>query len=269
MSGSKLFEVRGTLSSNAKIASLIIGSAIFLAIWIVITEFQMVPKGILPSPLKILFSFKELHFEDALVRNALFSLRLNIYGYLEAVAITLPLGFVIGLFPVFRAMFNPYISASRFLPLTALVGVFIAWFGIQINMKVQFLAFSIFIYLLPVVIQRIDEVEEVYMQTAKTLGASKWQLIRSVFIPDVVSRVFDDIRVLAALSWTYIIVAELVNSSDGGIGALAYIAGRQTRIDKVFAILIVIMAIGLIQDRILIAMDKIIFPHKFAAKGVN
>ncbi|MDH5655074.1 MAG: ABC transporter permease subunit, partial [Spirochaetia bacterium] len=127
--------------------------------------------------------------------------------------------------------------------------------------KVQFLSFGIFVFLLPTVVQRIDEVEKVYVDTVYTLGASKMEILRTVYIPSVISRVSDDIRVLVAISWTYLIVAELVNKT-GGLGALAYTAGRQSRIDKVFAILVLVIIIGLVQDKIFVILDRLLFPHK-------
>lgn len=225
-----------------------------------------ISSSLLPSPVEVVHSFKELFERDNLVANTAFSVYLNLLGYCIALLISLPLGFAIGLFPIFRALFNRSIDALRFVPLTAVTGLFIAWFGIGTTMKVQFLAFGIFVYLLPVIVQRIDEVDSVYEQTAFTLGASKWQQIRTVFVPSVISRVSDDVRVLVAISWTYIIVAELVNANSGGIGALAFKSARMSRIDKVFAILLVIVLIGFIQDKLFLLIDRLFLPHKYQSK---
>jgi NitT/TauT family transport system permease protein len=162
-------------------------------------------------------------------------------------------------------MFKKVLDALRFIPLTAVTGLFIVWFGIETNMKIQFLAFGIMVYLIPTVVQRIGETQEVFVQTAFTLGANKWQIIKHVFIPDVLSKISDDARILTAISWTYIIVAELVNKTDG-IGSLAFTAARQSRIDKVFAILVVIALIGFIQDKLFVLLDKQIFPFKHIGK---
>lgn len=257
----EFFELRGEIPpKQAKILQ-ILGLFSILSLWYLFS-LQIANASLLPNPLKVLISFKELHFENGLINNSLFSIKLNLLGYFEAIAIALPLGFLIGLFPVARTIMDRYIQAIRFLPLTAMTGLFIAYFGIQTNMKVQFLAFGIFVYLLPVVIQRIDEVENIYMQTAQTLGATRWQIIKSVFIPSVLSRVSDDIRVLVAISWTYIIIAELVNN-QGGIGAMAYKFARNGRIDKVFAVLLVIILIGMIQDRIFKYLDRKLFKFKY------
>ncbi len=222
---------------------------------------SLVNRAILPSPLSVLLSFKELHVNDFLVRNTLYSIKLNLLGYLEAIIVSILLGFIIGLIPFFKSMLNRYIEAIRFLPLTAVTGLFIAWFGIETNMKVQFLAFGIIVYLLPVVVYRISQIDNIYLQTAYTMGASNWQMVRKVYWPFVTSRIFDDIRVLTAISWTYIIVAELVNKT-GGVGALIYTAARQSRLDKVFAILLVIIVIGVLQDRLFVWLDKVLFPYK-------
>ncbi len=224
-------------------------------------EFQKV-YPLLPPPPAVFYSYKALIEKDALLSNTLRSIWLNIQGYFWAVLLSVPIGFLIGLFPLFKGLFSKQVDALRYLPLTALTGLFIIWFGIEDQMKIAFLAFGILVYLLPVVVQRINEVEDVYLKTVFTLGATDWQTIRTVYFPAVMSKLIDDIRVLTAISWTYIIIAELLNR-QGGIGSLLYVKARQGQIEKVFAALIVIILIGFIQDRIFVYIDKRLFPHKY------
>ncbi|GJM32261.1 MAG: hypothetical protein DHS20C18_12620 [Saprospiraceae bacterium] len=225
------------------------------------TEFEKV-YPILPTPLGVVKSYPSLIRADDLSGNTLHSVWLNLQGYFWAILLCIPIGFLIGLFPLFRGLFSKQVDALRYLPLTALTGLFIIWFGIEDRMKVAFLAFGILVYLLPVVVQRINEVEDVYLKTVFTLGANTWQTIRKVYMPSVFSKLIDDIRVLTAISWTYIIIAELVNR-QGGIGALIFLKSRQGDMEKVFAILIVIVLIGFIQDRLFIYLDRRLFPHKY------
>ncbi len=224
---------------------------------------SIVNKGILPPPLEVIKSYKELHFEKSLVKNAIISIKLNMLGYIEAISISLLLGFLIGLVPFFRSLLSRYIDAIRFVPLAAVTGLFISWFGMDMDMKVQFLAFGIFVFLVPVVVQRIDEVASIYKQTAYTLGASSWQSIKSVYWPSVASRIIDDIRVLTAISWTYIIVAELINTTEGGLGTMIFRAKRTGGLNEVFAILLLIIFIGFVQDLIFVWLDKKLFPFKY------
>jgi len=259
---SKLFDLRAELPKNVSLLIEIFGFIFLVFVWGLITYLQFFPPSLLPSPFSVLTSFYELHFEDRLIRELFFSVKINILGYIEAILISLPIGFCIGLFPFFREMFKRYIDSLRFLPLSALTGVFISWWGIDSTMKVQFLTCGITVYLIPLIAQRVNEVDQTFVDTFYTLGASKWQMIKHVFIPDVFSKTINDIRVIISISWTYIIIAEMLNRSEGGIGSLTYMAARQGRIDKVFALLVIIICIGFLQDKVMMYLDRILFPYK-------
>ncbi|MFT5647291.1 MAG: NitT/TauT family transport system permease protein [Aureispira sp.] len=221
---------------------------------------------LLPSPVQVIKAFPDLRNNDDVVTNTMHSIQLNIMGYLLALLISIPLGFLLGLIPLFRGLFSQIINSYRFIPLTAVTGIFIMWLGLGSSMKVTFLAFGIIVYLIPVIIQRIDEVQEVYLNTVFTLGATSWQTIRTVYMPYVFSKIVDDVRVLTAISWTYITIVEMLNK-DGGIGELIWTAKRQSRIDKAFAILIIIVVIGVIQDKLFVLIDRVLFPHKHVNKA--
>lgn len=261
----KLFELRGKLDEKSNLILIFLGFILIVLIWAFLTSGSdpIIPSGILCKPGDVLKAFPLLVKENSLFKNMCYSLGLNIMSYTEAIAISIPIGFIVGLFPLFRGLFQKPIDSFRYVPLTAVTGLFIVWFGLGSDMKVHFLAFGILIYLLPVVVQRIDEVKEVYLLTVYTLGATKWQTIKTVYIPSVISRLSDDIRVLTAISWTYIIIAES-QGNEGGIGALIWRTGqRQGRIDKLFALVIIIVLIGFFQDRIFTFLDKTFFPYKY------
>jgi len=262
----ELFKIGGELNPKTSTIISIIGFVFICFVWIFITDITgLVKPATIPSPTSVLLSFKELFLNDSLINNSLYSIKLNIQGYLEAILISIPLGFIIALIPLFRSMFSKYIDAMRYIPITGLVGIFIAWFGIGTEMKSHFLAFGVIVYLLPVVIQRVYETEKVHLDTVFTLGANYWQLFTKVYFPSVISKVFVDIRVITAISWTYIIVAEMINN-EGGIGSMIYSAAKQSRLDKIFAILIFIIFIGFIQDKLFQVLEKWFFKFKFIKK---
>lgn len=259
------FKLRGFITSKVSFFLEIGGFLLVLLIWHLLTvgDKPILKPVLFPSPWKVLQAWSTLAKEYELVRNLCRSLGLNIGAYIEAIAISIPLGFVIGLFPFFKGLLSKQIDALRFVPLTAVTLIFITWFGLGTAMKLHFLAFGILIYLLPIVVQRIQELDDIYVKTVYTLGANTWQTIKTVFIPGVASRLSDDIRVLTAISWTYIIFIEMMGN-QGGIGALIWRVGqRQQRIDILFALVLVIIVLGILQDKLFIRMDKTLFPHKY------
>ncbi|MEM7575210.1 MAG: ABC transporter permease subunit [Bacteroidota bacterium] len=197
----------------------------------------------------------------ALIPNALISMWRNIQGYFWAVFFSLLIGIPVALSPTARALFARQIDVMRYLPLTALTPLFIIAFGTGEALKVSFLAFGILVYLLPVVMQRVWETEDVYLKTSFTLGASDWQLVKSVYLPSVLGKLIDDIRVLTAISWTYIIIAESLNR-DAGLGGLIYIFARQGDLPSVYAVLIFIVLIGFLQDQLFVYINRRLFPFK-------
>lgn len=265
MNKNTFFELRGQLSGLWSWVLVTLGAVFILLLWTWLSwgENPIVAPNALPKPWRVFTAFGDLLQENDLIRNTTLSVSLNLAGYIEAILLALPIGFFIGLFPLFRGMFQRQVDSIRYIPLTAILALFITWFGIGTPMKIHFLAFGIIIYLLPIIVQRIDEVNDIYIKTVTTLGATDWQTIRTVFFPAVMSKLSDDIRVLTAISWTYIIVAEMIGN-EGGLGALIYRAGQRVgRTDKVFAILIVIIIVGIIQDKLFVKLDRILFPHKY------
>ena len=127
----------------------------------------------------------------------------------------------------------------------------------------EFLTLGLLVYLLPAVVQRVDEVEQEYVDTAKTCGATRWQRVRTVFWPLAIARISDDCKNLVPISWTYIIIAEGFNLNVGGLGAQIGTYSRASRYDFVFAMVILILLIGICQDKVWTWRDRKLWPWKY------
>jgi len=243
------------------------GWLVLLVAWYIISSLEIVNSHILPSPEKCIDALGKVvsdpNPENNLIDNIWFSIKLNFAGYLEAILFALPFGFALGLFKTTRSMFSQQIDSLRFVPITALGGLFIAISGLTLWTKIHFLAFGIWVYLVPVIVQRIDEVNTVHLQMMQTLGASRWQTFRYVQWESVIARLSDDIRILIGISWTYIIVAEMKND-QGGLGHMIQLAERQANIGIAYDAIVIIIIIGVIQDQIFKWLDRIGFKFKYS-----
>lgn len=263
----ELFKFGGNLSEKDSLVTGIIGGIVLIIIWYIVTALEWISPKILPNPVDVLKAIPTLISERNLFGNIGYTVGLNLVGYVIALAIAIPMGFAIGIFPILRAMFQKPFEAIRFLPLPAVSGIMIATLGLGFKMKAGFLALGILIYILPVVTQKVLDLQNpnnpkdnVYLQTATTIGMSNWQKFKFVYFPFVMSSVYSDIRGLVAISYTYVTIAENLNR-EGGIGACIQIMTRQSSIDCVYALLMIIIAIGIIQDYILRKCEPLIFKH--------
>lgn len=254
----ELFILRNKLSRKKDSLVFLIGTIVILILWQLSS--MLIPNALFPAPSKVILAIPELIIKHDLLNSLIYSIQLNVLGNLQAISIAIPIGFAIGLIPLFNSMFSKYMDVLRFAPLPVFTGVFIVLFGIGSAVKIQFLAFATFVYLLPVVVQRLDETNKVYEDTAFTLGAGRWNLLTTLYLPDTLSRLYDDIRVLLAISWTYITIVEVIVMS-GGIGALAYSCRRTGRVDMIFAIVLIIFVWGILQDMFLKWFKTLLFPH--------
>lgn len=262
MQTKKLFKLRGQTTQGQDFILGLVGITVWLVSWQLTVASGLLPERLAAGPIQVLQAIPELHFHHELVRNIWYSLEMNLRGTLIAIVISLPLGLIFGLIPLLRGMSAPFFVGLRFIPLPVITVLFMFFFGIGYLMKVSFLTFAIIVYLVPTVMQRVSEVRQVYVDTIATLGATWWQQVRYVFIPDVFARVWDDIVILAGLSWTYISIVELINKGEGGIGAMIYLAQRTNHIENYYALLLMIMVIAFVQTLVFAGIGTYLFPHK-------
>jgi ABC-type nitrate/sulfonate/bicarbonate transport system permease component len=254
-------EVRRPLPRGRERTLAVAGVVSLLVAWAGLSYGGIVPAVILPSPTAVLKAFPVLHFEEALVRSALASLKRVASGFALAALVAIPLGIVMGTFPPVKAFFSPILDPLRFLPISALVPLTIVWFGIDEMQKIVFLFLGTVVYLLPLVVEAVEGVEEVFLQTATTLGATKSQLVRHVLVPGSLPAIGEALRVMNGIGWTYVILAEVINAQYG-LGALITVAGKRSHVDQIFALVLVILAVGVATDWILRGVNRALFSWK-------
>ena len=256
--GDSLVEVRQPITRHRARVLALAGVITFFAVWCVLSYANIVPTVILPSPTEVLRAFPVLHFQEALVRSIGGSLYRVYMGFLLAAVVAIPLGLLMGTFPAIKHFFNPLLDPLRFLPISALVPLFIVWFGIDEMQKIVFLFVGIVVYLLPLVVEAVENVDDVYLQTATTLGATKGQLIRHVLIPGSLPAIGEALRVMNGIGWTYVILAEVINARYG-LGYLITAAGKRSNVDQIFALVAVILVIGVVTDWMIRMINKALF----------
>ncbi len=147
----RLFRFAGEVDEKTALTINIIGWILLIFVWWLVSAMGWIKPTILPSPFAVILSYKTLFVERHLLYNTGYSIFINMSGYLQALALAIPLGFLIGLVPFFRHLVSKQIEAIRFTPLPATTGIFMAVFGLGLGIKVEFLAFGIFVYLLPAI----------------------------------------------------------------------------------------------------------------------
>jgi len=231
---------------------------LFVAVWSAATFSGWVNPIFLADPLKMLRSGWTLLTEMGFAHDIGMTVWRVLGGFAIAAALAVPLGVLMGAYKPIEAFFEPFVSFARYLPASAFIPLLILWFGIYESQKVAFLFLGVFVYLLPVVVSAIRAVPEELVQTALTLGVSRWQAVRTVLVPAALPEIFDSFRVMNAISWTYVILAEAVNP-EHGLGYMVELARTHQKASWSFAGLLVIGGIGLLTDALIRACSAVLF----------
>lgn len=240
---------------------------LLLVVWSVLThgdyQVRLINSTILPSPVEVLRAFDPLHFEQALVRNALVSVQRISVSFFLAVLVAVPLGTYMATFRPIAAFFHPVTLVGTYVPTVVFLPLSIGWFGATETQKIWFLAVVYFIAVLPLVIKAIADVPDAFLDVAVTKGASQWQLVRHVLFPVAKADIWDYLRGAYGVGWTWIILAEAWANAERGLGYLLEISYRRSHMDRYFAVVIVIVMIAVLCDQIWRMGGKILFPYKY------
>jgi NitT/TauT family transport system permease protein len=261
-----LFDLR--ISPAPRIRWLVGASAVgmIFALWFLFTfgkipEQRWISPVILPSPLEVGRSFGPLWNERGLLDSIIATLRRVLAGFGLAIAVGVPLGIVAGSWRVLEAAVMPVALFARNIPVAALIPLTILWFGIEETQKVMF----IFIACVPFVysdsVHAITSVPDRYVETATTLGASHWQVMRKVLVPLAMPDIYKSLRSLFGLAFGYIMLAELINA-EHGLGYLLSTSQRRGLSEHIILILIVIGALAYGIDRFLGWVQHGLFPYR-------
>src|SRR5512145_219925 len=261
---STLFAIRAPLPKRTAFVLGFVAPALVLGGWCVLTYGEFVEPGFLPKPTEVIRGTLQLFIQYDLGTAILVSTRRIAIAFLLASAIALPLGVLMGAFDPINRFFEPIMAPLRYMPISAFIPLLILWFGIYEKQKIAFLFLGVFVYLLPVAVTAIRAVPEELVQTALTLGASRFQVIRTVLIPAALPEIFDSFRVMNAISWTYVILAEAVNA-EGGLGYMVELARTHHRASWSFAGLLVIGGIGLLTDFLIRLVSSLLFRWREAS----
>jgi taurine transport system permease protein len=218
-----------------------------LGLWWLASALGLVPPLFLPSPLAVLGKFKAVAldgFVDAtLWQHAATSVARVFAALLLAIASAIPVGILIGLSSRARAVFDPLIEFYRPIPPLAYLPLIVIWFGIGELSKVLLIYLAIFAPLAIATLHGVRRVDQNRLRAARSLGASRWQLIRFVILPSAVPDVLTGIRIGLGVGWSTLVAAELI-AATRGLGFMIQSAAQFLVTDVVIMGILVIALIA-------------------------
>jgi NitT/TauT family transport system permease protein len=259
-----IFAIRKETTRSTKLTLAITAWVLVVLAWALITKWELISSYVFPTPMEVLRAFPSLFSERGLLANVWASWVRIGQAFLWCAVIAIPLGLLMASFRWINDLIEPVAAPMRSMPITAFLPAFIGIFGIYETMKVAFLWFGMFFYLLAVVVEEVNRVDSSLLETAYTLGAKRYQVLWLMFRASLPG-IFSSFRILYDIGWTYVILAEIVNRSRG-VGAMVQSAYEFHRPDLVYAGIIAIGVAAFLFRAVLTLIEKVLFPWRQPAQ---
>jgi len=239
-------EIRGKLSPRTDLTYGLAGLAALLLAWCLLTYGGYVKPLFLPTPTAVWEGMESFVRKGWLDKALIYSTLRVLKALAITVLIAVPIGVLMGAFAPVDAFLRKIVNAGKAVPPTAIIGLVVLWFGIEEKAKIVFLFMGAVFYMIVLVKDAVANVREEYLRVATDLGMSPFMTVRKVLIPGALPQIWNAITVSSGIMWTYIILAEFINSNQEqiGLGYLLLIGTRTQESGMVYAALILIVLVS-------------------------
>jgi len=228
----------------------IVGVALLLALWEIISLSHIVNPLFLPSPAAVARALAGYVTSDTFGIDMRVSGEELLIGYVAAIAVALPLGVAMGWYRTILNLADPLVNFFNATPRIALAPLTIVWFGVGLESKFVLVFLSAIFPILINTTAGVRSVDQDFIRAAKSFGASDMQIFRTVALPAAVPYVLSGMRIGIGHGLIGVVVGELV-AAQHGIGLVIANAGQTFQTPLTFAAIIIVAFCGLVLTSIL------------------
>lgn len=213
----------------------------------------------LPGPGEVWAALKNLWWEQGMGPELFTTLKLILHALLLTVLISMALSYLTVI-----AFFRPLVEAVsklRFLGLTGLVVPFTLLTGGGYDLKVALLTFGMSTFFVTAMAAEVMNIPRERFDHLRVLGASEGRILWEVVVRGTLDRALDVLRQNLAIGWAMITMVEGISRAEGGLGAMILNQNKFFNLAEVYAILFVILFVGLLLDYGMGVLTRILCPY--------
>jgi NitT/TauT family transport system permease protein len=168
-------------------------------------------------------------------------------------------GILTGVLPYARAALSPLIAALSMIPPLAILPILFIIFGLGELSKVVLIVIGVAPFVMRDIGMRVGELPAEQLIKVQTLGASTWQAILRVVLPQMLPRLIDAVRLSLGPAWLFLIAAEAIAATDG-LGYRIFLVRRYLAMDVILPYVVWITLLAFVMDLLLRMLSRKAFP---------
>ncbi len=252
-----LVEARGEPDLRPHTHLRIAAVAVLLLGWEATSQAGIFPRVFLPPPSGVAVELWRMGLGGDLWRNVEPSLARILSGFAIGSAAGVGLGTLAAISVRAEAVIDPLVVLAYPIPKIALLPLIVLWLGIGEASKVAVIAVGAFFPVFISTVTGLRGASPSLMRAAKSLGASRWQIIQKVMIPSALPVLFAGLRLAAGMSLLLVVSAEMI-AATRGIGYLILYAGDLMQTTRLMAGIVVLSVLGLLSTWLLRRIERMV-----------
>lgn len=228
---------------------------------------QFATSEIIPKPIGVFSSVWRIVKESDFLDNFFATLGLIVKSM--SIAILVSVFFVyLSLIPAFEGITH-FISKLRYLTYTGLLFVFTVLIHDGHDIKISLFLFGIIPYFVTSLLSYVKEIPQKEYELCYTLKFNNWQTLFEVVIRGRLHTLLEVIRQNFAIAWMMITSVEGLSMAEGGLGTMMIKSNKYLNIADVFAVLLIILALGVLFDYLFDVFKVWLFPYTDTKRHAN
>jgi len=187
----------------------------FISIWWAAYHFAWINPGFIASPQMVWHWYLENYNNSALWYDTLVTLREAFYGWIIGSTLGVFTGLMFAIYPKLWKMASPLMTFLNAVPRTALVPIFILWFGVAETTKVLIALTLVYFIVMDATRNAAAMIDPDLETVMTTMGGQRRHLFFKLTLPAVMSSAFGSIRLAAVWALLGATFAELFGSRNG------------------------------------------------------
>ena len=219
-----------------------------LLLWGITAHFEWIAPQVLPAPGAVATTFIDSWRSGEMLANLEISLWRVLAGFALGLIGGLVLGIAMGLSATTKDYLYPSFKAFAQVPVLGWLPLLMLVLGIDEALKIVLISKAALVPIALNTVKGIQNVPSRYIEVAKVLRFSRWQMLAKVIFPAALAPIWNGVRYGFTHAWLTLVVVELVASSEGLGFMIVY--GRQLfQLDVVLAAVVMVGIVGFLLDK--------------------
>jgi NitT/TauT family transport system permease protein/taurine transport system permease protein len=209
------------MSRREKVLTWLALMAGFLGAWTLASATLPLPPYYLPPPAAVLTAGSELVVKGILPLYVAESLRRILTAAVVALVVAVPTGLVLGMSRRVADVLYPVLSFFQSVSGIAWLPLMLVWFGFGERTIVVAVNYTVVFPVIFNAMLGVRSVPRIYVNALRTLGASRWRIVRDVLLPGALPNIATGMRLGLAYGWRALIAAEMLVGAHG-LGSMIF-----------------------------------------------